>query len=215
MLRLHGRKRINWKRLNWDLHSVVGFWSCAALLAVTFTGLYFAFPAAMSRITVLATGGSPAKALAQMEAPDRKPAPSSAPAMTVDQVIAAARRALPQNAPPNYLYLPGRPGVPFSVTGYYNGSLPYSQLVRVSLDPHTGEVLGKADTTQQMLGLRVIQYFFTVHFGSFGGEGWLGIAVKILWVVVGLVPVLLAVTGLIMYWNRKLRPLWHRLNKSS
>jgi len=211
VLRLHGRKRINWKRLNWDLHSVVGFWSCAALLAVTFTGLYFAFPAATGAITVVATGGSPAKAMAQMEAPDRKPAPSSAPSMTVDQVIAVARRALPENAPPNYLYLPGKPGAPFSATGYYNGSLPYSQLVRISLDPHTGEVLGKADTTQQMLGLRVIQYFFTVHFGSFGGDGWLGIAVKVIWVLVGLVPVLLAVTGLIMYWNRKLKPLWLRL----
>jgi uncharacterized iron-regulated membrane protein len=211
VLRLHGRNRINWKRLNWDLHSVVGFWSCAALFAVTFTGLYFAFPSAVGAITVMATGGSPAKAMAQMEAKDRKPVASSAPAMTLDQVIAAARRALPENAPPNYLYLPGKPGVPYSVTGYYNGSLPYSQLVRVSLDPHTGEVLGKADTMQQMLGLRVIQYFFTVHFGSFGGDGWIGAAVKIIWVLVGLVPVLLAVTGLFMYWNRKLKPLWLRI----
>jgi uncharacterized iron-regulated membrane protein len=33
-----------WKRLNWDLHSVVGFWTCTALLVVTFTGIDFAFP---------------------------------------------------------------------------------------------------------------------------------------------------------------------------
>jgi hypothetical protein len=36
-------------------------------------------------------------------------------------------------------------------------------------------------------------------------------AVWIFWVLLGIVPALLAVTGLIMYWNRKLRPAWLRM----
>nr|WP_218623917.1 PepSY-associated TM helix domain-containing protein [Granulicella sp. dw_53] len=213
ILRLHrGGRRVNWKRLNWDLHSVLGFWSCVALLAVTFTGLYFCFPAPVGGVTVLVTGGSIHKALAEVEAPDRKPSPSTRPIMTVDEAVAVARKALPAEAPAGYMSLPHKPGAAYSVTGYYKGALPFSQLVRVSLDPRTGEVLGYTDTTHQMRGLRVIQYFYTVHFGSFGGDGALGLFIKILWFLLGLMPALLAVTGLIMYWNRKLRPLLRTLS---
>jgi len=34
-------------------------------------------------------------------------------------------------------------------------------------------------------------------------------------VSLGIVPALLAVTGLVMYWNRKLRPVWRRMTKAT
>lgn len=48
-------------------------------------------------------------------------------------------------------------------------------------------------------GETVLRWFFYLHFGNFAG--W---QVKALWVVFGLSPVLLFVTGLIMWWNRVL-----------
>jgi uncharacterized iron-regulated membrane protein len=54
-----------------------------------------------------------------------------------------------------------------------------------------------------------------VHFGLFGGDGVLGLLVKIVWVLLGIVPALLAVTGLLMYWNRNLRMVWRRLIHTS
>jgi uncharacterized iron-regulated membrane protein len=212
VLRLHrGGRRVNWKRFNWDLHSVVGFWSCAALVAVTVTGLYFCFPGAVSETVVVLTGGNVRQVMAEAERPDRPVSVSTKPFMTVDEAVAVARRALPKDAPAGYMALPYKPGAAYSVTGYYRSALPFSQLVRISLDPRTGEVLGYSDTTKLPRGLQVVQYFFTVHFGSFGGDGWLKIIVKVLWVSVGLAPAILAVTGLLMYWNRKLRPLMARL----
>jgi uncharacterized iron-regulated membrane protein len=198
------RRRASWQRFNWDLHSVVGFWSCAFLLLVTFTGVYFAFPDAVRDTMLLVTGGpaySPPKPANSISTLSTRP-------LTIDEAMSAARRALPANAPPGYFQLPSKPNQPYSATGYYVGSLPYSQLVQVTLDPHTGAVLSYNDTRQQALGMRVIQYFFTLHFGSFGGTGLLKIAIKVLWVLLGIVPAVLAVTGLVMYWNRKLRPLW-------
>jgi uncharacterized iron-regulated membrane protein len=38
--------------------------------------------------------------------------------------------------------------------------------------------------------------------------------VKIIWAVAGLAIPLLAITGLLMYWNRVLRRKWKRLGKS-
>ncbi|MDP8985637.1 MAG: PepSY domain-containing protein [Pseudomonadota bacterium] len=39
------RPRSNWRRFNWDLHSMLGFWTAALILVWTVTGIYFAFPA--------------------------------------------------------------------------------------------------------------------------------------------------------------------------
>jgi uncharacterized iron-regulated membrane protein len=114
-----------------------------------------------------------------------------------------------------YLQLPAtRAGVAqYKATGYYSGSLPYSELVRVTIDARTGDVLSYGDTRKDSRGSRVEQYFTTIHFGSFGGDGLAGTAIKWLWVLVGIAPALLAVTGLIMYWNRKLRPAWLRMQR--
>ncbi|HEX4350398.1 MAG TPA: PepSY-associated TM helix domain-containing protein, partial [Verrucomicrobiae bacterium] len=42
--RLILRRRASWRRINWDLHVVTGFWANALLLVITLTGIYFAFP---------------------------------------------------------------------------------------------------------------------------------------------------------------------------
>ena len=36
--------RANWKRLNWELHSVIGFWTFALVFMWAFTGIYLVFP---------------------------------------------------------------------------------------------------------------------------------------------------------------------------
>ena len=51
------------------------------------------------------------------------------------------------------------------------------------------------------VGDTVLQWLSRLHFGRFGG--W---PIKALWTVLGLVPLLLFITGAIMWWNRVLRP---------
>ena len=36
--------RANWKRLNWELHSFIGFWTFALVFMWAFTGIYLVFP---------------------------------------------------------------------------------------------------------------------------------------------------------------------------
>ena len=42
--------RSNWKRLNWDLHSAIGFWSFALIFMWAITGVYLAFPLPFQKI---------------------------------------------------------------------------------------------------------------------------------------------------------------------
>jgi uncharacterized iron-regulated membrane protein len=200
---------VNWRRLNWDLHTVVGFWSSAAFLVVILTGIDFAFPGPSDRILELVMGGGSHAANVSSGASSRTP--SNAPVLTIDQAVAATRRALPADAPPGYLQLPSAPQQPYRATGYYKEALPYSQLVRIALDSHTGALLAISDTRKESRAARVEQSFVAIHFGLFGGAGPLGLLVKILWVLLGIVPALLAVTGLLMYWNRSLRMMWRSM----
>ncbi|MEK6398866.1 MAG: PepSY-associated TM helix domain-containing protein, partial [Terriglobus sp.] len=204
------RRRGSWKRLNWDLHSVIGFWSSLALSSVVFTGVYFAFSVPIAGAIVKLTGGSISKALTFVAVPKALPVKPGTPTITLDQALVLMNAALRPAPPTAYLQLPVGPQGVYGGLSYYPGSLKYTELRRASIDPHTGAVLSTADTHDMEFGMHVVQYFHTVHFGTFGGNGWFGIAVRCLWVLVGLTPALLAITGLIMYWNRKLGPMIRR-----
>jgi uncharacterized iron-regulated membrane protein len=56
-------------------------------------------------------------------------------------------------------------------------------------------------------GDKIVRLFTLLHFGTFGG--W---PIKALWVLLGLTPVVLFVTGYLMWWNRVLRPWLVRLS---
>jgi len=42
--------KANWKRLNWELHSVIGFWTFALVFMWAFTGIYLVFPDPFQRV---------------------------------------------------------------------------------------------------------------------------------------------------------------------
>lgn len=199
----------NWKRFNWDLHSAVGFWSCAALLAVSFTGVYLIFPTAVTRLTVAVVGDgahSTAKPAPVSSTPPVAPshAPRTAP-LPIDQIVAIGRNAMPENSPLSYVSFPVLPGGPFTVAQYSSTFVPYSRLRSFEIDPHSGKILQRLDSAHSSLGMRLTQYFTAIHFGWFGGPGALGVIIKILWVLLGLAPAVLSISGLIMYWNRSLK----------
>ena len=56
------------------------------------------------------------------------------------------------------------------------------------------------DEAPLRIGDTILEWFARVHIGRFSG-----MTVKLIWGVVGLVPVVLFVTGVIMWWNRKFR----------
>ena len=64
-------------------------------------------------------------------------------------------------------------------------------------------------TFEDRTGDAVLYWFSRVHFGRF-----LGMTGKVVWAVVGLVPVAMFVTGLIMWWNRVIRPQEKTLRKA-
>ncbi len=106
------RRNVHWRRFVWDLHSMLGFWIFAPILMWAVSGIYFAFPGALSGVE-------------------------------------------------GFLVAHGAASQGFDAFTYW---------------------------------------LATLHFGRAFGP-W----VKALWVLLGLVPAALAVTGALMWWNRVLR----------
>lgn len=149
------RVKSGWKRLNWDLHSSMGFWTLLLTLMWGVTGIFAAIP-------------DPFRAAVDYLEPLR-PIP---PPAGGDQ---GRGRGLQQQA---------TPGAQGERGG--RGQGPPRRGRRPRFEPRVGD--------------KILRGAYALHFGNFAGT-----KLKIAWVVLGLIPSLLFLTGLLMWINRKIR----------
>jgi uncharacterized iron-regulated membrane protein len=115
------RRRVGWKRFNWDLHSAVGFWTVAIIFMFAVSGAYLVFQEWLAPVIDYI-----------QPLDDKNPHPRF-----IDDVL---------------VWLP------------------------------------------------------RLHFGRFRGiRRSMILSLKITWVIVGLAPAILSVTGMLMWWNRVVR----------
>ncbi|HEV2200468.1 MAG TPA: PepSY-associated TM helix domain-containing protein [Bryobacteraceae bacterium] len=173
------RGSVGWKRLNFDLHSAVGFWTFALLLMWGATGGYFVFP-------------DPFRAVINFFTPINPPATAQQPIRITRAPQAAARAA--SSAP-----LAASASPASSVATPAASAAPPAQQ---SPFPRRRRPL--------TLGGKILRGFSFAHYGNFAG--W---PVKALWVLLGLAPVVLYGTALVMWWNRVLAPALGRWRVST
>ena len=72
------------------------------------------------------------------------------------------------------------------------------------LDQYTGEALAQPPAAGRTPGDAVMSWVAPLHVGGFGATG-----LKVAWLVLGLAPPILFVTGFLTWWTRVVRPrLW-------
>lgn len=189
-----------WARVNWDLHSAFGFWTLLFVAMWGISGAYFIFPRPFNRIIAVFSRMS-----------DLQERPSAwrpgDPVLPLNALLHRAEALYPHDQLA-YLYMdiyaPGGvvkvflssdPGMP----------LPLREDV-VSFQPATGQILSNISSGNWSAGERLSLAIYSIHFGDFGG-----IPVKIIWALLGLIPVLLVITGYLMWWNRVLKKKWQKL----
>ena len=190
-----------WKRVAWELHGAVGIWTLVLTAGWAVTGAYFVFPgefrAAVNRISPLTTVRPP------QSNPDHR---AYAPRPTWREMVDLARRAEP-DAFVARVVLPATDEASFRVLFADRRPTPLGSrhLRTVHLDQYTGERLAAPEPPAATLGDTVMAWIGPLHFGNFGGPG-----IRAVWLVTGLAPGLLAVTGLILWWTRVVAPRWRR-----
>ena len=98
--------RANWKRLNWDLHSVVGLWMFAFVFVWGVTGIYVVFP---TPFQVVVNHFSPLELYKLQSSIDKAPAPALSKSVAIIRVADDAppvrRRRPPIKRTPGDIFL--------------------------------------------------------------------------------------------------------------
>jgi uncharacterized iron-regulated membrane protein len=197
-IRVDFRRR--WKRVNFDLHSAVGFWTVLFVVMWASSGIYFVWPA---RVLELAGRLSPI-------VNSRPPAVSVSVA---DEISGLDFHAMLQRA---YALDPGTTwkGIvfpasrrsPFSVLMSRSPAIGRDYEDTLYFNPYNGQYIS---TWQYGVNRSLGDWFIWLQIPLHFGTHW-GLLVKLLWAATGLALPLLAVTGLLMYWNRSLSKMWPR-----
>jgi uncharacterized iron-regulated membrane protein len=195
-----------WKRQNYDIHKVVGFYSSLALAFVAFTGVYYAWPTLYKKVTERVTGttvtvGAPKAATAWG---DRH--------VPMEQFIRAAEEAQPGATAISFAF-PQKAGEPVTVRTKEARDWHRVGLNYVYLEPADARIVRNDRFSDVTVGTQAILLMYPLHFGRFGGRWgspFLFYGVMVVYVVIGVTPFVLMVTGLLMYWNRSLSKKWRR-----
>lgn len=190
--------RHNWRRINFDAHHAIGFWTLLLVCWWSVSGIYFAW---YRQVVAAVSVVSPLRGMMSPEVPQIAPHMNSR--VSVETIVAAAQAASP-SARVFSLSDPSlqTPVVYALMDLRAPGDFSHRDIVTVSTS--TGQVLtvwhyGEKHT----LGDWIIWSMHPLHFGTL----W-GLPFRVVWFLAGLSLAVLSATGLIMYWNRYLR---HRL----
>jgi uncharacterized iron-regulated membrane protein len=188
----------NWRRINFDLHLAVGFWTILIASFWAVSGIYFGWPRQffqfVNSISPVITARPPVVTV---------PAERSAAVPDLRSLIAHAHAVDPGTKLDGIAFPYGR-RAPLGILMRRGNSVGREYVDTVYFNPYSGEYLSIWHYgVNKSLGDWIIWSQIPLHFGTY----W-GLSVKIVWAVVGLAIPLLAITGLLMYWNRWLRRKW-------
>lgn len=191
-----------WRRINFDAHSAIGFWTLVIVFWWAFSGVYFAW---YRPVTSAIDWLSPLRGMRSPDAP--KLPPPGLQRASLEQVLEAVHAASPEGR----LFSVSDPaltgGRVYALVDLQEmGDFSHRDIVTVSTADarvltvwHYGR--------NESVGDWVLWAMHPLHFGTL----W-GMACKVLWAGCGVALAVLTVTGLLMYWNRFLR---HRVGSGA
>lgn len=189
----------NWKRKNYDLHNILGFYASIFALIFSITGLFYAFFVVQAMIYFVFSGGNTVY-------PDFSHITTKAPIeqrseTTLDKVINTVQAKYPNSF--GFAIDLGHPHMDdhehpnFSV---FVKHLSYSYHKNSSLifDENSGELLHTYNHEDKNFGEKTVAANYDIHVGSI-----LGLPTKIIAFIVSLICASLPVTGFLVWWGRR------------
>ena len=190
-----------WRRINYDLHNVIGFYATLAALILALTGMVWSF--GWFKSTVYAVGaGSTERPAPMVNASDTTQSGSRERALNT--AFAYAWNHIPE-AERFSVGLPSEndeAGV-IRISGY-DGKETYYRRDALVFDQYSGQLLDRKDYEETNGGERLIAMNYDIHVGSIGG-----LPGKMLAFLASLVCASLPLTGFIVWFDRESKK-WSR-----
>ncbi|WP_128331593.1 PepSY domain-containing protein [Apibacter sp. HY039] len=188
----------NWKRKNYDLHNILGFYSSIFALVLTITGLFYSFLIVQTFIYTLFSGG-------KTEYPDFSHIKTSADVemrtdITLDKIINKIKELYPQSH--SFSLDLGHPHIDHHEHPNFQvfvKHLAYSYHKNSSLifDENSGELLHVHNPENKNFGEKVVAANYDIHVGSI-----LGLPTKIIAFIVSLMIASMPITGFLIWRGR-------------
>ncbi|ANH79687.1 peptidase [Niabella ginsenosidivorans] len=185
-----------WRRKNYDLHNISGFYALSFAFIIALTGLFYAFPFVGSAVYFAFSGG-------KTSLPDFSgivtTAPDSVRNTTTADKICAQVEALYPTAFSYSLVLDNEQKERTGFTVYVRQlSYSYHIMHQLIFDANSGRLLRNYNYREKNLGEKAIDANYDVHVGAI-----LGLPTKILAFIVSSICASLPVTGFLIWYGRR------------
>lgn len=192
------------ERFCFDLHKTVGFYSAVVLLIVAFTGFNFAYT---DYIRPVIRCFSDVKADHLKDPEVKSIVTGNALAISASDALAIANTVFPNAQLRGFVTPDGKEGV-YEVHKMQQGEANHRWArSKVWIDQYSGKVLAIQDPNQFSAG----ETFFNVMWPLHSGEA-LGFVGRLIWCVVGLAPLVLYVTGMMRWLQKRAARRLKRIN---
>ncbi|MCD8742233.1 PepSY domain-containing protein [Mucilaginibacter roseus] len=188
------KRRASLKRQNYDLHRVVGLYSSPVVFVLALTGVCITFSVVVIPMLFLCSGESPQGVQQLLGAKSHYQA--GVKPMPLTELVKNAEAAMPGAKVLGY-------AVPKDTTASYRFDMLSEGLPRSGkremalLDQYTGKLLLNSRTDFPEVGNAYLSWLAPLHYGTFGG-----LPTQILALLGGLMPAVLFISGIAIWWPR-------------
>lgn len=184
-----------WRRLNYDLHNVLGFYAATVALVVALTGLVMSFEWVRDAVYLSVNAG---RRYPTEQAPPPVDTLQTATAgqSLIDVYYQQVRRHSPA-AEMLYLAAPGAANQPVYAIAYRE-ALAYHHRDEYYFHPTTGQLLKTIPHATKSRGQKLVDANYDIHVGQI-----LGLGGKIVAFLVSLICASLPITGTLVWWGKR------------
>jgi uncharacterized iron-regulated membrane protein len=185
-----------WRRINYDLHNVLGFYAASIGLVLALSGLFMIFPWMLESIRFTVDGGKPApQDIMTMQLDTLQPATAATESLT-DIVYRNVRRLSPTHEMVLIAPVGARKAPVFCWT--YQKALHYYHRDEYAFHPVSGQMLESRFHATKSTGTKFSDMNYDLHTGQILGFGG-----KLVAFMGSLISASLPVTGTIIWWGRR------------
>lgn len=186
------KAKTKWRRKNYDLHNIPGFYALLIALIIGLTGLVWAFSWFDHAVQFIANGGKQERELPVLQSDSTH----SAKIQPLDKILADTRLQLP-TAASYYLYFPEDLNEVVWVTGRMSSNTYYDN-TSLRFDSRSGKFLHKSTFDEQNNGEKLRSLNYDIHVGAI-----LGLPGKILAFIASFICSALPITGILIWWGKR------------
>jgi uncharacterized iron-regulated membrane protein len=186
--------KAGFKRQNYDWHNVLGFYSAPVIILLSITGFAITFSTVFIAFLFMLTGQSPQSVAGIFG--QKSAYTQDAKKLSATEVAKIASAEIPQ-AQLLGIAVPTDSSMVYRLDLKSDGASRSGNRIMLMIDQYTGRIVLNSEKDFPNIGNSYLSWLTPIHYGTFGG-----MPTRILALLGGLMPLLLYVTGFIIWWPR-------------